>query len=400
MKKQSLLTNVLLVILVIMIALFIYVTYGTYKKFSHEQSRMQAFYIADKGLNQAIMYLSEAPGNGGKGPTWRTKGHKEPSSVGAYTLSVVDISSQGDIAIKSVGEVKGTKVALYAEVVYGKALPDVFNFAVFSGSALELSKDSLIYGNVFVSDQLTFNDCSSVRSGQAYTAPGYNVICLDDPMHKSPRIKGPTPFLPMLDTTSYYNLISTAKTAGAGVIQGDRDFQEIKLEGDILVNGNVTLKGAVKGRGSIVSTRNMTLKNGASLDDGVSLICDGKLVVEGSHSVSGTAHLYSKQRLSFQDNCMLRGKFVILSPTLVELGDGSCVNGLAYAPTIYIGKGVRVNGSIATQNFVGIYGGRPKPGLLDDAHIKYDAALLPPSVAGFNVGTKSIILKPGSVKEI
>jgi hypothetical protein len=400
-SKVFSLTNLLLVVSICLAAAFIYVTYGTYRNFSFEQEKMQAFYIADRGINQAILYLSNAPGSGGYGPNWRVKDQKEFFSVGAYTISVEDGRSPGEIVITSIGETRKVKMMLQAVVVYGRSLPDVFNYALYSGSQLELSKGSMISGSIYVNDDLTVADCGSFQNGSVFVSPGYTAVCEDDPSFKSSSPKRPYPFLPVLDTTEYYNKISAAKTMDNDVRQGDMELANVDLNGKtILVNGNVTIKGNIIGKGSIVSARNMSLVGGGTIDDGVFLVCDGKLRIEGKHRVKGSSYFYSKQKLMLDSGAELLGGAVVLSPTVIDIGGRASVSGLVYAPTINIGAGSKINGSITAQNYSGIPADAAKPGVLEGITVRYDQSLLPLSVLGFNVGNKVIMMKPGSVKEI
>jgi hypothetical protein len=392
MKKFFTLTNSLLIVSILMASLFIYITYGTYKSFSSEQKKMQAFYITNAGINQAVWYLSTPTSLGGYGPNWRVKNLKEYFSVGSYTISVKDGKSPGEIIITSIGEMEDITLMLQAAVIYGRSIPNVFNYAIFSDGELDISGSSLISGNVYVNDNLTLTDDTTIVNGSALTTPGYNIITKGKVHFMKGKSKRPFPSFPVLDTTFYYNKISHAKSGEPGVIQGDVEYKKLDLAGKtIYVNGNVTLKGSVRGPGSIVSTRNMTLSGRGEIGDGIYLICNGKLSVSGSHNISGNSYFYSKQRLSVEGGTALTGGAVMLSPTVVDVGDKSRVAGLIYGPSVHLGNESKVEGSVAAENFAGA---------LKNVNLKFKSSSLPLSVLGFNVGSKVIMRKPGALKEI
>ncbi len=410
MKERKLInfTNLLLITLILMALLFIYVTYGTYKSFSYEQKKMQTFYITNAGINQAIWYLSTPTSFGGYGPNWRAKNLKKYFSIGSYTISAEDGKSPGEIIITSVGEAEGITLMLQASVIYGRSIPKVFSYALFSGGELEIGGTSFISGNIYVNDNLKLRDNVIIQNGTAMTTPGYNIDWEGKPRFEKGSPKRPLPVFPILDTTFYYNKISHAKSREPDVIQGDVAYKDLNLAGKtIYVNGNVSLKGSVKGPGIIVCTRNMVLSGRGSIGDGIFLICNGKLSISDKHTISGNSYFYSKQKLSIKDGSKIKGGAVILSPTIVDIGAQCNISGLIYGPSINMGEGSKIEGSVAAQNFapsslpVRQAGDRQGDvGVFKNINLKYNASSLPLSVLGFNIGSKAIMRKPGSLREI
>jgi hypothetical protein len=394
MKKQFFcLNNILLVVVIIMALIYVYVTYGTYKNFRAEQHKMRAFYVTNAGINQAIWYLSTPTSIGGYGPKWRTKDLKKYFSVGYYTISVEDGGAPGEIIITSRGEAEGTKLMLRVTAVYGRGLPRIFDYALYSGDELALSGSSKIIGNIYVNDNLRVKDDVAIIEGKAFTTPGYDVDIAGNPKFPVGRAPKPYPVFPVLDTSFYYEKIADAKSREKGVIQGDVNYHDLDLTNKILyVNGNVAVKGEIKGNGSLVCTRNMTVSD-SKIGDGVSLIVNGKLRISGRNTVLGNAYFYSKQKLSVDDGSTIKGGPVILSPTVIEIGNKCNVSGLIYAPMINLGKDSTINGSIVAENF-------GTDGLLESVNIRYNQSFLPLTVIGFNMGSEVIMTKPGSLKEI
>jgi|GEM_PF-655932 len=389
-------TNFLLVVSIVLALTFIYVTYGTYKKFTYEQKKMEAFYVTNAGINQAIWYLSTPPGMGGYGPEWRVSNLKKYFSIGSYTISIENGKAPGEIVITSVGEAGDISLMLQATVVYGRSIPRVFNYALWSGGELSIGGKSSISGDVYVNDNLSLSDDAVIKDGTATTTPGYNITKKGRALFLAGKASRPLPVFPVLDTTYYYNKISHAKSGEPGVIQGDREYENLKLAGNtIYVNGNVTIKGKVSGYGAIVSTRNMTITGKGGLGNGTFFICNGKMSISGHHEISGQSFFYSKQQLSLSDNSSLTGGAVVLSPTVIEMGKGSCAAGLVYAPSVTMGKNAKISGSVAAENYA-----CGEIGVLKDINVKHEASDLPLSVIGFNMGSKMIMRKPGSLREI
>jgi len=396
-KKIFNVTNALLIVLIILALIFIYITYGTYKNFQYEQEKMEAFYITNAGINQAIWYLSTPISLGGYGPKWRAKNLKKYFSTGFYTITVEDGSAPGEIIISSVGNAKEKTLKLQVIVVYGKSIPSVFDYALFSGNELEISGASSISGNLYANDNLRIKNTVTISKGNILTHPGYNIDWEGNANFKNIAPKKPYPVLPVLDTTFYYNKISIAKSGEKNVLQGDYEFKNLDLKGKtIYVNGNVRIKGDMKSAGTIVCTRNMSFLGKGNISNGSYYICNGKMIISGKHNVSGNAYFYSKQKLSLENRSIVQGGAVFLSPTFVDIGENSKIAGLIYAPSIAFGKGVKIEGSIAAENFAS----HTNESILEDVVLNYDQSTLPLSVLGFNIGSKVIMRKPGSLKEI
>jgi len=173
-NKFLILTNVLLVVLILLASTFIYITYGTYKKFSYEQEKMEAFYITNAGINQAIWYLSTSKNRGGYGPTWRTKNLNRYFSTGSYTISVENGKKPEEIIITSVGNARGFTLSLQATVLYARSIPKVFDYALFSGGELEIGGKSNISGNIFINDNLKIKKGVTITKGAPITTRGYS----------------------------------------------------------------------------------------------------------------------------------------------------------------------------------------------------------------------------------
>jgi len=380
---------------VIMAAVFVYLTLGTYKSFCYEQKRMQAFYITNAGINQAIWYLSTPASMGGHGPTWRVKDLKKYFSTGLYTISIEDGKGPGEIVITSKGKAEDITLVLKIEAIYARSLPAAFSFALFSNSELSLGGASVINGSLYVNDNLNLRDTTAVTNGKVILSPGYSLEEIGSPRFAKAAASKPYPSFPVIDTSFYYEKISHAKGRTPDVIQGDVEYKDVDLNGrSIYVNGNVTIKGSIKGRGSIVSTRNMTLIGNGSINDGALLICNGKLKLSGKHNVNANPCIYSKQMLSVDAGTVIKGGCVILSPTVVDIGPKCSVAGLIYGPTVNIDTGAKIEGSVAAENF-GAEGG-----ILKDISVTYNPSQLPLTVLGFNVGSEMVMRKPGSLKEI
>ncbi len=402
MKRKGLisLTGILLVITVLMALLFIYVTYGTYKTYTWQQKKMEAFYITNAGINQAIWYLSNPTTVGGYGPKWRVKNLKKYFSVGSYTISVEEGQKPGEIIISSLGEVGRTKLMLEITAIHGKALPRVFDYALFSENELSMGGNSEVYGNIFINDNLRLLDNVSIRNGSAIISPGYNIETSGNPQFLKTLAKKPIPVFPMLDTTYYYEKIAHAKTKDRDIIQGDVEYKDLDLDGKtIYVNGNVNIKGDLKGSGTIVSTRNMTVSGTGRIDDGIYLIVNGKMSISGTHNVIGNPTLYSKQHLIIEDSTLIKGGPTLMSPTMIDIGARCNISGLIYGMSINLGKDSKISGSIIAENFSASSADRTS-GVIKDINLRYDALILPITVQGFNVGSEMIMTKPGSLKEI
>jgi len=87
---------------------------------------------------------------------------------------------------------------------------------------------------------------------------------------------------------------------------------------------------------------------------------------------------------------------VVLSPTIVNIDDECSFSGLIYCPTVKIGKNTIFNGSIAAENFTSL----TKSGAISDINLSFNQTVLPLNVLGFNIGSKIVMRKPGSLKEI
>ena len=392
-EKRNTLYNVLLVALLALVALFIYSTYGTYKLFSREQKKMQVFYITDAGINQAIWYLSTPKNLGGFGPDWRTKGFEKFHSIGKYTISVLDGVLPGEITIISTGEARNMVQMATVTVITGKSLPKVFNYAIYSDNKLEIGGESELNGNIFCNDDLIIKDKTRVLNGKVFVSAGNSIENYGNVIFNKGKAIRPFPVAPVLDTTFYYKKITQAKSGDPSVLKGDKVLKNYSLNGKTLyVNGNVTIKGGIAGPGIIVSTRNILVEGRGKWKDGVSLISNGSIKISGNHDVLGEAYIYSRQKLEIQNDTTLKGSFTLLSPTRIDIGVNCNLCGLIYAPEISLSENLKLRGSMAANNF---YLGRAR-----NINITYDNEILPYTVVGFNIGSKIIMKKPGSWKEI
>lgn len=158
----AILVIVLFVISIVMLVCIAFLDMSTSEVLMGDyfKDSVQAFYIADGGLQKTLSMLKTDP-NFSKGDQWaRFLNTSHELGAGSYTISIDEIGN-GKIKILSVGTVHKSVVHIEAEVLLATTNPIFYN-VISSDSDLKLSDGSLIYGDIYVNGKLHLEGTSEV----------------------------------------------------------------------------------------------------------------------------------------------------------------------------------------------------------------------------------------------
>lgn len=293
---------------------------------------MEAFFLAETGVNEMVSQLAEDYGNKDN-PALYPSGN-----LGKGSYSVTVTQPGGRVLIESTGVVKGIQRKIYVEVEYEAG--DAFDYGLFSNGSISISGSSNVIAECRTNGSVSVSG-SGELDGDA-TAAGTVTTSGSGTVTGSTTNGADTVSFPTFNFNYYYNLA----TSGGLYYNGNQTFSSTTLSpgnGVIYVNGNVTLSGTSSLTGAIVAT--------------------------GSITVGGT---FTQTQVGTYPSLMSRD-------SNITIGGNSTINGLIYTASGNVGitGSGTFNGQIITYGTTTFSGGsdvtlnetsQTPPGLSEDAN--------------------------------
>jgi len=347
-------------------------------------AEMKSFYVADAGINKALWYLGTTTGAGGRGLTWRVTSTYEAFGRGGFYLTVLD-SATNEVMIISTGEVNGIRKTV-SQVITSGGLPSAFDYALYSGGNLSMPGISNIKGDLYVNGNSTFNGIVTCSNGKLYHPTGTSVGGSGLYTYTEGGQPNPIPGFPVLDTSYYDGLITTAQGQSAGNVTYNN--ATVNLGGaNVYVNGNVTISGnsTINGPGSIVASGKIYISGNTYSSDIVKFIAQGTATIDGNAYTNGATY-YSNSSLTANGNTRVNvGGFI--SKGNVKLNGNMTLQGIVYS-----GGTLTMLGNSAIK---GTCVASATGGLTGNANLTYDRSVFPAVMPAGFTGT-TLIIKRGS----
>lgn len=388
-KGNILITFIMIVSLAVTVFSFLYFITVKLKESGNQVNEMKAFYAADAGINKAIWYLSTATGSGGKGLTWRVSSTYEAFDDTGFYISVQNTASSSEVMIMSTGESNGVRKTIYQTVSVG-GFPVAFEYAMYTSSALSLSGNAEIFGDVYVNGNTAFSGNGNVSDGMIYHAAGANVSG-----HGTWTDGGtptPVPPFPTLDTSYYTGEIAVASGVTAGNITYSNNTYNLS-GGTVYVKGNVTISGntTFTGPGTIVATGTFNMSGNTYTSGGtVNFISGGAIGLSGNTYTTG-AVFYSNTSVAVSGNTRVQVGGMLSAGT-TSLSGNTNISGLLYSNGIISMSGNPIiTGTVVSGSASGV------SGLSGNARIVYDDSVFP-SILPTGFTATSLTRKMGTWK--
>ena len=344
----------ILVVFIMLVALaslvFIFISFITTRVVESRirQYDLQAFYVAEAGLNKAVWTLLAPTSEGGSGTSWRTTGTTQNFDGGFYIMRVTASTVTGEVRILSTGEVRGIRKTLLYDIT-GTGLPPAFNYSVFGNSNILLGRSYAITGDMFINGNTVFE--GSGTGGNVYHTAGKTVT--GGGTDKG--VPSTIPTFPVMDTSYYSNQITLA----GGVAAGNQSWSNttVNLGGStIYVNGSAVFSSVTfNGPGMIVATGNITFQNGPNTGNNASIkvISGAAFSSTGDNTRLNNFTYYGQTSVSMANSYSGTGN-VVLSNGNISLSGNVAVSGLLYskAGSVSLSGSSNVTGSIVAATGV------------------------------------------------
>ncbi len=354
MKKKGFMIPLFLVLVVALTAIVGSVTIVTTTSMGNMGRKIQerkALCIAEAGLNKAIWYLITPPGEGGMGMDWRTAGMAEEFGGGGYTIIVEDGPGGEGVVISSVSGFGGKDLGLQ---IHGSEdfADNLAGYSLYSGADFIMGSPCEISGNVFADGNVTVPTGSRIVDGVVAVTGGHVVSGGGE------YILGDcacVPEAPSLDTTYYLNRIAVAEAGGPNVVQGNKFYMDLNLNGlPLYVNGTVTLAGDITGAGEIVATGDIIVNPNATIGEKIKLIAKSDLNVKTTGVncpvIEKDVVLFAKNNVATQTDFANQDAIFILGSKNISIGNRNRISGMIYGGTIYVGNNTTIQGILICKS--------------------------------------------------
>jgi len=382
-KGNLIVTFIMVIALSMTVFVFISFTGIRLKESGIKVSELESFYTAEAGLHKAIWYLATPTTQGGKGLTWRATNFQENYGWGAYYLTVQNSAVSGEVLIISTGEVGGI-LKTTSQIVNIGGLPAAFDYALYSNLATSLSGNTNIEGDMYVNGNTSFSGNASVTDGYLYHPTGTTIS--GHGTYTDGGEPNPKPNFPVIDTSSYDSLITTAQSVPEGDVSysnqtTDLNGATIYVNGDVTISGNTTFNGP----GTIVASGKIDLSGNTYSSSTVKFISQEEIKLTGN-TYTNRALYYSATSLSASGNTRVTVGGFITEGTL-SLSGNLNISGIVYsmAGTSMSGNAT-VRGALVTNSVTGLSG---------NSKITYDPSVFPGEMpSGFSAS--NLTVKKGS----
>lgn len=285
-------------------------------------NNVQAFYLADAGLNKAIWYLLNTAPDSSTNGSWRTTAY--PAAFGAGVTDPQQESLGND----------GTYV-IWVENDSGDSGGDsiqAFSYAIHSGDKIEFKDmtNSTINGNISANKDI--KDINDITLNGTATANS-------------------TVTLPVVDTDAYAGI-------AANVVNGDKTFlSNTVYTGIWYVDGEVTIESGVTINGSIIATDKIEIKKKAnsvtitpeSPNPALVSLDEIKMEELSNSTINGLIFASNKIKAKKGNNNTFNG--VLISGDKMELKDSTNITlnydqNISSNPPPYFTEGTEASGTI------------------------------------------------------
>ena len=272
---------------------------------SNDRRQMEAFCLAESGVDMAITKLYEDYDN--INDALSTSG----TYSDAFTLTQGSVSysvsapfsgvSDSCLIVSDATTWTGKQVRIRVVAAYQNDTSRVFEGAIFCDSPLTLNGSGGIFpdddgngGDIYANGDITFNGTSYAMDpeGSIYTTGTTNWV--PDGVPATQVHEGVAPLvMPVIDT-EYYRGIATTVYIGS---QTFNDGNMSALSGVIYVKGNVTISGNYSGQAVIVATGKITISGNVIASnpetDTLALLSPKSIKITGNSTVHGLIYAHS-----------------------------------------------------------------------------------------------------------
>lgn len=216
---------------------------GSMKEVARQRDSMEAFYVAQTGINEMVSLLISNYDNKDD-PSVYPQG-----SLGRGSYSVKITQPAGTVLIESTGTVRQVPRLIYLQVKYeGK---EAFDYGVFSNGDLSMTGNSQVSADAQTNTNLLMTGDSEIEEDAHASG---TITAIGNANVEGEQISGAEPVsFPTFDFNYYYNLAQS----GGLYYEGDQSFTNQNLapsNGIIYVNGDVTLLGSSTVTGAVIAT--------------------------------------------------------------------------------------------------------------------------------------------------
>jgi len=284
---------------------------------SKQLHKLQSFYVAEAGIEEALVYIKQHPEFKGIVPTMTME-------IGTNQVNVTS-SENHNIKLTSIGFVNDSKYTLQAiaEVKNSKGFTSHALTAYGCGSDLEsvFDNNSMVEGDYLINHKYTINNHAKLN-GVHFTDE-----VLEFPEFDSDWYNNTGRELP--DKIIYGNASENDFKTGEKYyyVNGDLNFTSktnlildnviIEVKGNILIAGNIEVEGIVFVTDNDINVANKTeLKN---------IVMVGNNITFNNNIDANNILLYSNGKIKFDNTLNLTG--VVIARQNIEISNNSTING-------------------------------------------------------------------------
>ncbi|HBY56439.1 MAG TPA: hypothetical protein DEG96_01020 [Candidatus Atribacteria bacterium] len=345
-KGFALLTTLIFVfVLATLVITLLTMTNNDTKLSNLQRESTRAFYIAETGIDEALLLLNTPVNQGGKGLDWRPgtdlNDPPEPSYIKNLSpneyYEVIITGDSDNITILSKGVVTGSgtydKGMRQIEVKCKKGIakaPDLFfDYAVLTNGNMTINGGVSFHGNIHSNGNLTNNGNINLEYGTATATGTTNFGTGGVPYQEFPRI----------DWEYYENQAKTQLIDDEGNIHNHYYSGDVTIDssgsiyGIHYIDGNVEIKppcselhiidGAIFATGTITvgGSSNVYIEKSKDYDNPLALVAKGDIVIWGN--VHGEGIVYTENNFTLNGNINIQKGAVYADDGVFHGGGGS-----------------------------------------------------------------------------
>jgi len=349
-KKGQILITVFLIVLIIGVLGLSFLSLSRMEtiQFRKQIYYLQAFNIAEAGIERAIWKLKNSPG-------WTDGWQGQQLGNGTYSVSI-ELQEDDYYKITSTATVVNINKTIELVVeVKNKVWPDAFGYALFWGNSAGYNGDLTIKNNAFIDGDIFGYGDLNIKNNATVSGYVYSTGEVSgNGNYQVGELPEPLPERPEFDTTYYDNLLSQAqsKPQGNWSLKNNRTYN---LNGDTLfVNGNVIISNncIVYGPGKIVATGKITVSNNVEMSNNIDLIAGGQIYLGNNSKIEGEGNIiFSNTSIVIKNNNAAGMKTLIYSEGSVSLKNNAKVRGIIWGNEVELKNNATVVGLIYGDSF-------------------------------------------------